>query len=842
MREKILKAIESTKKSGNKFEPVESFKKKQIENAQKRIIKSSFVLESNIVAMLDTTLFGSCKEGYVLTTAAFYSYRTDDVIRLNDIAKAENSTKTTYDSIITLKSGEKVKLFTSVYRDYINEILNKIAGADKEEKKPKEENTEKPKKTVKKAEAEPESMPDKELVNEKARLEAEKKRIMEELARIEAQEKVAAEKAAAEKAAAEKAEQDRIQKERINAIVEELKEKIEKAKETRAALDAEAQAPAEEKPVAKKKSKSPMFTIDDDAYIEELEKENAEFIEKIKAQTQKIKEEKAEQDTIQTPAKKNSDQTQETIKPANKKSILPELSPEAEKNSFRFGSKDNSHDIYCIDMCFSDRDKATEYGKNRYNVDFYRGQAKLGNPYAMYMMWQDFSNLEESFGWLEKAVSLKYPPAMRAMAIYMLEMGKEDEEYLGMLMDASEKGDGLATEYLYINDIVEDDTIEQDLETGMENNDAVSWRIKGDKIVDDKYYSDEEHLGDEEKKHYYTRAAELGDVESALWLVEKAPDIAKWQECACQYVMILVDRNEAIPERYAEKVIENFVQGGEIEQNYAEALLYMGRYIMDTSRERSLEKLDFCEKKYGHVIMEVAGDLKKEYSIMKSYAWDIFSEACSKYCGIKKTLDDYLFDDEFDYYQYAMNKLRRYHIEGKKFEGIEIEGECYCTTDENELEIIRNAKTAISRDYYSNAEKMLRPLVDKKNPYAYLLTARALKRMGYNMEVTSLLLGAIDMGYVPAMREYAIMQMKNDMMSEFVADEIDLLFNEAIFNGDGKALYYYLEFRETGYGNFDVNMSHLSAIAKVFEEKGKPYAYETMRYLELEEAMDFLNY
>ena len=51
------------------------------------------------------------------------------------------------------------------------------------------------------------------------------------------------------------------------------------------------EAPAEEKPVAKKKSKSPMFAIDDDAYIEELEKENAEFNERIKAQTQKRKEE-----------------------------------------------------------------------------------------------------------------------------------------------------------------------------------------------------------------------------------------------------------------------------------------------------------------------------------------------------------------------------------------------------------------------------------------------------------------------------------------------------------------------------------------------------------------------
>ena len=433
MREKILKAIESTKKSGNKFEPVESFKKKQIENAQKRIIKSSFVLESNIVAMLDTTLFGSCKEGYVLTTAAFYSYRTDDVIRLNDIAKAENSTKTTYDSIITLKSGEKVKLFTSVYRDYINEILNKIAGADKEEKKPKDADTEK----AKKAETEPESMPDRELVNEKARLEAEKKRIMEELARIEAQEK-----AAAEKAAAEKAEQDRIQAERINAIVEELKEKIEKAKETRAALDAEAQAPAEEKPVAKKKSKSPMFTIDDDAYIEQLEKENAEFIEKIKAQTQKRAEEKAseqlkkeqkEQDefdrmvekVIQKERARNAPPRTMTKEEEYKYTLenlalLSKPVPEAFNN--KYYSDGHGNGIYAETEstlnAINDALKLEENGKYDEAMKAFR---EIGNPYCYFAAGRIASKLgdeKNAISYLKASAASGYCPAAEMLVRY----------------------------------------------------------------------------------------------------------------------------------------------------------------------------------------------------------------------------------------------------------------------------------------------------------------------------------------------------------------------------------------------------------------------------------------
>ncbi|MBR5265627.1 MAG: hypothetical protein IKV63_03335, partial [Clostridia bacterium] len=238
----------------------------------KRIIKSSFVSKDMIVAIMDTTLFGSCKEGYLLTSAAFYSYK-DDPIRFNDIEKAEKSPKNNYDSIFVMKDGTEKIVFTSIYRDYINEVINKIVKAEKPEAE------EKPK-AVEEAETKPVKA---EVTAEKARLEAEKKRIMAELARLEAEEKAAAEKAAAEKAAAEKAEaekaaaekaeQDIIQAERINAIVEELKEKIEKAREARGTV----QPVHEEKPVAKKKSKSPMFTIDDDAYIEELEKENAEF-------------------------------------------------------------------------------------------------------------------------------------------------------------------------------------------------------------------------------------------------------------------------------------------------------------------------------------------------------------------------------------------------------------------------------------------------------------------------------------------------------------------------------------------------------------------------------------
>ena len=303
MREKILKIIESTKKSGHKFEPVESFKKKQIENAMNRIVKSSHMSESMVVAIMDTTLFGSCKKGYLLTTAAFYADDFDEPIRLNNIVKVENSPKNSYDSIVTLKNGEKITLFTSAYREYLNEILNKIAKANGVKEESKDEEKAEPKKTAKKsstktkkAESKPVSdtsgMTSDEIEDEKARLmekiallDAEKKKLEEEAR------KEAAEKAAAEKAAAEKAEQDRIQAERINAIVEDLKEKIEKAREARGT----AQPVHEEKLAPKEKPKSTMFTFDDeenDLFIEELEKENAEFIEKIKAQTQKRAEEK----------------------------------------------------------------------------------------------------------------------------------------------------------------------------------------------------------------------------------------------------------------------------------------------------------------------------------------------------------------------------------------------------------------------------------------------------------------------------------------------------------------------------------------------------------------------
>ena len=443
MREKILKAIESTKQSGHKFEPLIAFKDKHIKNAMKHIVKSAMVSEADIVAMMDTTLFRSCKDGYVFTNNALYSDYMKQPLMLNEIVKAENSTKTTYDSIITLKNGEKLTVFTSAYRDYINKLLNKIAGADKEEKKPKDADTEK----VKKAETEPESMPDRELVNEKARLEAEKKRIMEELVRIEAQEKAAAEKAAAEKAAAEKAaaekaEQDRIQKERINAIVEELKEKIEKAKETRAALDAEAQAPAEEKPVAKKKSKSPMFTIDDDAYIEELEKENAEFIEKIKAQTQKRKEEKAseqlkkeqkEQDefdrmvekVIQKERARNAPPRTMTKEEEYKYTLenlalLSKPVPEAFNN--KYYSDGHGNGIYAETEstlnAINDALKLEEKGKYDEAMKAFR---EIGNPYCYFAAGRIASKLgdeKNAISYLKASAASGYCPAAEMLVRY----------------------------------------------------------------------------------------------------------------------------------------------------------------------------------------------------------------------------------------------------------------------------------------------------------------------------------------------------------------------------------------------------------------------------------------
>lgn len=209
MREKILKAIESTPKTGKKFRfyPAENFKDKQIKNAVKHIVKSAGVAERDVVAILDSTLFNSCKEGYVFTTEGFYGYRTDEGVRYSDIAKVEKSKKTSYDTIVTLKDGKKVTVFTSAVRDYINEILIKIVEIEPE-KKPE-------KKTEKKAEPKPKAdKPEKKAESKKKpsemsadEIKAEKERLMEELARLEEEKRqIEAEEAAEKAAEAEKAE------------------------------------------------------------------------------------------------------------------------------------------------------------------------------------------------------------------------------------------------------------------------------------------------------------------------------------------------------------------------------------------------------------------------------------------------------------------------------------------------------------------------------------------------------------------------------------------------------------------------------------------------------------
>lgn len=488
MHEKILKIIESTKKSGHKFEPVESFKKKQIENAMNRIVKSSHMSESMVVAIMDTTLFGSCKKGYLLTTAAFYADDFDEPIRLNNIVKVENSPKNSYDSIVTLKSGEKITLFTSAYREYLNEILNKIAKANGVKEESKDEEKAEPKKTAKKsstrtkkAESKPVSdtsgMTSDEIEGEKARLmekiallDAEKKKLEEEARKAAAEkaaaekaaaekaaaekaaaekaaaekaaaEKAAAEKAAAEQAAAEQAEKDRIQAERINAIVEELKEKIEKAREARGT----AQPVHEEKPAPKEKPKSAMFTFDDeenDLFIEELEKENAEFIEKIKAQTQKRAEEKAseqlkkeqkEQDefdrmvekVIQKERARNAPPRTMTKEEEYKYTLenlalLSKPVPEAFNN--KYYSDGHGNGIYAETEstlnAINDALKLEEKGKYDEAMKAFR---EIGNPYSYFAAGRIASKLgdeKNAISYLKASAASGYCPAAKMLVRY----------------------------------------------------------------------------------------------------------------------------------------------------------------------------------------------------------------------------------------------------------------------------------------------------------------------------------------------------------------------------------------------------------------------------------------
>lgn len=94
---------------------------------------------SDIIAALDTSLFGSCKEGFVIDDLGICcgkymkenssTGKTIFKVFFDDLNSVEFDPKNHYYCILNYKDGRKVKVYNSIYAEYIARILNNICIA-----------------------------------------------------------------------------------------------------------------------------------------------------------------------------------------------------------------------------------------------------------------------------------------------------------------------------------------------------------------------------------------------------------------------------------------------------------------------------------------------------------------------------------------------------------------------------------------------------------------------------------------------------------------------------------------------------------------------------------------
>lgn len=121
--EQAVKAYKRVKAS--QFKLPNELKPKQIKNAVR--IFGSGIKESDVVALMDTTLFDSGKDGYLITKTHMYGKtfggKTIDLNRVSKINRSESYLTVTY------PDGSSDKLYTTIYDQDLFNILKLIMEA-----------------------------------------------------------------------------------------------------------------------------------------------------------------------------------------------------------------------------------------------------------------------------------------------------------------------------------------------------------------------------------------------------------------------------------------------------------------------------------------------------------------------------------------------------------------------------------------------------------------------------------------------------------------------------------------------------------------------------------------
>lgn len=131
MRETIVQAILAVEtKYSFRFQPADQVKEKALQGAIQQYAKD--VAQSDVLMLMDTTLFSSGKEGFLLTEEGLYSSyfkEAPGVMELKGLQRAEVSSVDNNKIICTYQNGTSQVRYVSIYAQYIADALTAFVAA-----------------------------------------------------------------------------------------------------------------------------------------------------------------------------------------------------------------------------------------------------------------------------------------------------------------------------------------------------------------------------------------------------------------------------------------------------------------------------------------------------------------------------------------------------------------------------------------------------------------------------------------------------------------------------------------------------------------------------------------
>lgn len=125
MKEKILEALpEVDEKAPYRFVSAEEAGPRRTKKAAKKLGKNCN--PESVVAILDTSIFRTGGEGFVLTTETLSGSFFKETISYADLEKVECSEEN--ELVLTYKDGREERIWGNIYAKYLAEVLEAVVN------------------------------------------------------------------------------------------------------------------------------------------------------------------------------------------------------------------------------------------------------------------------------------------------------------------------------------------------------------------------------------------------------------------------------------------------------------------------------------------------------------------------------------------------------------------------------------------------------------------------------------------------------------------------------------------------------------------------------------------